>query len=89
MLNCENFLDILEGLHDSEHDSGNEEDPSAMSPTSTATTATNQTPDIPEAENLHNRDAFEEEVVQLRHRNNAAKLVDVNDSDDDGDKDAS
>uniref|UniRef100_A0A1I8EC94 Uncharacterized protein n=1 Tax=Wuchereria bancrofti TaxID=6293 RepID=A0A1I8EC94_WUCBA len=63
-------------LHDSEHDSGNDEDHSALSASSTATTSTNQNLNISEAEGMQNPDGFKEKM-QCRHRDIAFQLNDV------------
>ncbi|EJW82592.1 hypothetical protein WUBG_06499, partial [Wuchereria bancrofti] len=66
----------LRSLHDSEHDSGNDEDHSALSASSTATTSTNQNLNISEAEGMQNPDGFKEKM-QCRHRDIAFQLNDV------------
>ncbi|OZC12668.1 hypothetical protein X798_00300 [Onchocerca flexuosa] len=65
------------GLHDSEHDSGNDEDHSGLSTTSTATTYTNQTSDISGIRSMQNRDAFKEKMKWRRHGDNAFQINDT------------
>ncbi|KAM3721105.1 Uncharacterized protein ACO02O_08952 [Dirofilaria immitis] len=65
-----------EGLHDSEHDSGNDEDHSALSTSSAATTSTNQTSDIRETRSTKNYDTFKEKM-QWRHGYNAFQINNV------------
>lgn len=67
-------LEIDTDLYDSEHDSGNEEEPPAVSGISTVTTVTNQTPNVLEIESVQNCSAFNR-TNNLRRRENAA-LVD-------------
>ncbi|VDO29666.1 unnamed protein product [Onchocerca flexuosa] len=71
------FCNISEGLHDSEHDSGNDEDHSGLSTTSTATTYTNQTSDISGIRSMQNRDAFKEKMKWRRHGDNAFQINDT------------
>ncbi|VDO23712.1 unnamed protein product [Brugia timori] len=67
---------LLRSLHDSEHDSGNDEDHSALSASSAATTSTNQNLDISEAESIQNPGDHKEKM-QCRHRDIAFQLNDV------------
>uniref|UniRef100_A0A0R3RPH7 HCO3_cotransp domain-containing protein n=1 Tax=Elaeophora elaphi TaxID=1147741 RepID=A0A0R3RPH7_9BILA len=74
-LKIQTGLSLRKDLHDSEHDSGNDEDHSALSVSSTATTSTNQTLDIPETETM--QDHTFKETVQWRHRDKAFKMSDM------------
>ncbi|CAG9529873.1 unnamed protein product [Cercopithifilaria johnstoni] len=65
-----------EGFHDSEHDSGND-DHSALSASSTATTSTNQTLDIPGAESMQSHSIFKRSIQWPRHRDNSSRTNDM------------
>ncbi|VDK66191.1 unnamed protein product [Onchocerca ochengi] len=65
------------GLHDSEHDSGNDEDHSGLSTSSATTTCINQISNISGTRSMQNRDTFKEKMKWRRHGDNDFQMNDA------------
>uniref|UniRef100_A0A2K6WKZ7 Uncharacterized protein n=1 Tax=Onchocerca volvulus TaxID=6282 RepID=A0A2K6WKZ7_ONCVO len=71
------IVNISEGLHDSEHDSGNDEDHSGLSTSSATTTCINQISNISGTRSMQNRDTFKEKMKWRRHGDNDFQMNDA------------